>query len=1203
MNSLEAIQTVQQVAPADLNAEQLAALEEFFAQNPAVARAVGGPQLVAQYLEEARAASNFDERHAADEAIRAALLALAQAQRRRRRLALGLAVLLLVALAGIFPYDRWFDTHVPIDRAPEEVAQETPPTDDEPAAEQDQEQEHQEQEQQEQQQGQGQQQPRQADPAAADSGSGSRTADHLASLKPRRQWHGWWINAAENVSITTRHEWDNTDPLGPRAETYLVSRGGQLMLKRQQRVDPQRPWLRLRLGELEPGEPVGQLEVRVDGRPFARFSPASDSLNAISLKSVAGRIVNVEVIHHPAEAREQIVWKSVDFSPHKTGVAWAILAPKRVEASGGAKLSIEPDGAIIASGPNATGEEYAVTARIPAGMDVQAVRLEALNDATLPDGGPGRGPAGAFALGRFSASLTEQDERREALLGRYVRVELPGNHRPLHLAEVQVFSGEANVALGKPAMQESVAHRGHAERAVDGNTDGYHHYLQSTSVTQNAPSPPGAWWEVDLEREYPIDRVVVWNAVGEPGEQMTGHRLVVLDMFRNVVWQHNHLGVPRPNVIYGPFLKNHFPLEFRTARLRAASLSAELPQVVDPVAVAAGSFMPIDRPSNFIFPLQRTADPQGRFRLGGRLVTFRIQHHGGSAADPSGAAQAGEPLNLGRFRLSVSADEPPSTPEPPLRVIVLLPGVGGESPSAEEPPMISPAQTEQPATLPHDERDEQNAQEVVSRPPNMVPAGYQWLGWDVDANPDGFASPKHRWYPGYPRRPTPETSFTTGRRLAALGQNREITPGTAWLQMRAGQTHPSQPAGHVEVRVDAIPIARFDLIPMAESPDRLISLEKYIGQTVRLELVHIPAQEEELVDWDEPAFVADPAAAGWVPWTPLAPLDAVSRLDTELTVLPDHSVLASGPNPWADEYVVTVQMPDAAVTAVRLEALPHASLPLGGPGRQMRGSFAMGRFAAELVDSDQASETHLGRFVRLELPGENRSLMLSELQVFADGENVALHKPAKISSIMFNGSAELAVDGLIGNGNHPSGKGVGFAHTANTPESPWWEVDLGEELPIEAIGVWNRIWSGNEMANYKIQILGAARNVVWEHTNPHFPIPCDWYRFPHRRRAVAFANVDVTHQEPHPSLNAQRLIQQHSESAASVWKVIDRPGRGQVLVVTVEPGQNLSGKQVRFRLGHFCPRPGFNLGRFRLSATAAEDPGPARRPSVIVDAL
>ena len=79
-------------------------------------------------------------------------------------------------------------------------------------------------------------------------------------------------------------------------------------------------------------------------------------------------------------------------------------------------------------------------------------------------------------------------------------------------------------------------------------------------------------------------------------------------------------------------------------------------------------------------------------------------------------------------------------------------------------------------------------------------------------------------------------------------------------------------------------------------------------------------------------------------WTVLTPTNAKSLGGATLKVLADGSVLASGSNPQADTYVLEVPLTRSGVTGVRLEVMPDASLPHGGPGRDSAGNFFLSDF-------------------------------------------------------------------------------------------------------------------------------------------------------------------------------------------------------------------------------------------------------------------
>ncbi|MEW4490776.1 DUF1553 domain-containing protein [Thalassoglobus sp. JC818] len=121
------------------------------------------------------------------------------------------------------------------------------------------------------------------------------------------------------------------------------------------------------------------------------------------------------------------------------------------------------------------------------------------------------------------------------VVARYVRIELPEEDQILSLAEVQVFSGDENLALNKPATQSSTAYDGPPELAVDGNTSGEFFEQKSTTHTEKENSP---WWMVDLQRDAEISLIKVWNRNDSPTifQRLNGFRVVLLDQEKKPVW-------------------------------------------------------------------------------------------------------------------------------------------------------------------------------------------------------------------------------------------------------------------------------------------------------------------------------------------------------------------------------------------------------------------------------------------------------------------------------------------------------------------------------------------------------------------------------------------------------------------------------------------------------------------------------------------
>ena len=119
---------------------------------------------------------------------------------------------------------------------------------------------------------------------------------------------------------------------------------------------------------------------------------------------------------------------------------------------------------------------------------------------------------------------------------------------------------------------------------------------------------------------------------------------------------------------------------------------------------------------------------------------------------------------------------------------------------------------------------------------------------------------------------------------------------------------------------------------------------------------------------------------------------------------------------------------------------------------------------------------HIGRYVRIELPGKFRTLTLAEVEVYSDGKNVARQGTATQSSTSNNGVASRGIDGNK-NGNFGAG---GQTHTAEGTTNPWWEVDLGKEFAIESIVIYNRTDGnlGSRLNNYTLRILDASKKDV-----------------------------------------------------------------------------------------------------------------------------
>jgi hypothetical protein len=89
----------------------------------------------------------------------------------------------------------------------------------------------------------------------------------------------------------------------------------------------------------------------------------------------------------------------------------------------------------------------------------------------------------------------------------------------------------------------------------------------------------------------------------------------------------------------------------------------------------------------------------------------------------------------------------------------------------------------------------------------------------------------------------------------------------------------------------------------------------------------------------------------------LAARESRSTAGTVLTRKDDLSILASGPNPDEETYVVEGWSRVGVASAIRVEAIPDETLPAQGPGRGEAGEFSLSAFTFEIAGKPVAFRT------------------------------------------------------------------------------------------------------------------------------------------------------------------------------------------------------------------------------------------------------
>ena len=295
-----------------------------------------------------------------------------------------------------------------------------------------------------------------------------------------------------------------------------------------------------------------------DERPIlSKFTKQQEDEKA-KLKS------QIKALERKLAVREKDSEFLASFSKWENGLNsthWQVLKPTDPIAVSGADLAVEDDHSIFASGATAETDKYTFKATSPV-EKITAVKVELLTDKRLP----GSGPARDKNLVLNELKLTSQpDGNAKAKRGRFVRLELSGKNRFLHVREVQTFSDGANVALKGTATQSTTGFGGLANVAIDGDH-------KSNSFSHTAKDDPSPWWEVDLGSEHNISHVVVWNRTGSGlPSRLDGFRLVLRDAARPTVFEETFPKAPERQ------------LEIRldgvqSARFDTASASYEQPQ-------------------------------------------------------------------------------------------------------------------------------------------------------------------------------------------------------------------------------------------------------------------------------------------------------------------------------------------------------------------------------------------------------------------------------------------------------------------------------------------------------------------------------------------------------------------------------------------------------------------------------------------------
>jgi hypothetical protein len=314
-------------------------------------------------------------------------------------------------------------------------------------------------------------------------------------------------------------------------------------------------------------------------------------------------------------------------------------------------------------------------------------------------------------------------------------------------------------------------------------------------------------------------------------------------------------------------------------------------------------------------------------------------------------------------------------------------------------------------------------------------------------------------------------------------------------------------------------------------------------------------------------------------WLALEPL-AMKSESGGLVERASNNAVKAAPQLKTETYRLEFAQGAGRVAGLRLEVLPGEK---SSEEDKRNTGFSISQVQAMLITP--STNRPLVRYVRLELPGNDKILSLAEVEVYKGNTNIAAQGDASQSTTAFGGEARFAIDGnKDGDFDKKS-----TTHTEQS-KNPWWELDLKAPQKLDRITVWNRTDHDlqSRLAGVRLELLDENRKVLWLREVKDAPSPKVTYGF-NGMDPLQINNIFAD--SPAGKADLKALVEQRdpNEKKGKGWTVNSDDGKSHSLTLLLEkPIETVAGSKLQIVFEQKARHDHCPPALFRISSSQDE---------------